>query len=159
MSVEETCVRDECEKPQAKGRQGRCSTHYWRDYRASRREELDANYKAWAKARGPRRKLMTREQRIADRLWNSARRATSLGATIYEFTVRDYLRLERRLQGKCAYCHQKSETQLHLEHITPLVLGGDHSIGNLTLACETCNKAKGILFLTEWRKPRWGEVF
>lgn len=84
MTKEETCVRDQCENPRKPGRQGRCSTHYWRDYRGSRREELDANYKAWAKARGPRRKLMTPEQKLADRLWNAARRARSLGARVYE---------------------------------------------------------------------------
>lgn len=148
------CVREGCEKERAAGRQGRCSTHYWRDYRASRREELDANYKAWAAKRGPRRALMTPEQKLADRLWNAARRARRLGAEVCEITVRDIQRLERRQGGRCAYCKNTSAVTLHLEHVIPLVYGGRHSVGNLVLACEDCNKAKGVAFLTEWHRPR-----
>lgn len=156
---EETCRVDGCESAPKPGRQGRCSTHYWRDYRASRRDELNANYKAWAKKRGPRRKLMTPDQKLADRLWNAARRARSLGAEVLDVSVRDVRRLEHRLRNRCAYCDKKAEATLHLEHIIPLFQGGRHSIGNLTLACEDCNKAKGAQMLTEWRKPRWGETF
>ena len=150
----ELCKVDECENSPKPGRQGRCSMHYWRDYRASRRDELSANYKAWAKARGPRRRLMTPEQKLADRLWNAARRARGLDAAVYEITVRDIQRLERRQGGLCAYCHEKSQMTLHLEHVIPLVYGGSHSIGNIVLACEGCNKAKGVAFLTEWHRPR-----
>ncbi|WNO25928.1 HNH endonuclease [Microbacterium phage ASegato] len=148
-----TCEREDCEKEPAPGRQGRCSTHYWRDYRASRRDELNANYKAWAAKRGPRRALMTPEQKLADRLWNAARRARRLGATVYEITPRDIQRLERRQGGKCAYCDKASAATLHLEHVVPLVYGGSHGVGNIVLACEDCNKAKGVAFLTEWHRP------
>lgn len=156
-----TCEREDCDKEPAPGRQGRCSTHYWRDYRASRREELDANYKAWAKRRGPRRALMTPEQKLTDRLWNAARRARRLDAKVYEISVRDVQRMHRRQDGRCAYCHERSAVTLHLEHVVPLVYGGSHSIGNLVLACEDCNKAKGVAFLTEWHRPqpkgRWNQ--
>jgi len=152
------CGREEgdstCTKEAAPGRQGRCSTHYWRDYRASRRDELNANYKAWAKKRGPRRALMTEDQKLAARLSDAAGRARSYGVEVLEFTVRDYRRMERRQRSMCAYCHKRSKSVLHLDHILPLFLGGRHSVGNLILACEDCNKLKAAMFLSQWQKAR-----
>lgn len=175
------CGREEdgvrCEKSPAPGRQGRCSTHYWRDYRASRRDELNANYKEWAKKRGPRRRLMTDDQKLACRLSDAARRARRNAVVVYEVTVRDFRRMERRQRGLCAYCEQRPKKPLHMDHIVPLFLGGHHAIGNLVLACEECNKLKAAMTLTQWRHakktgrypaiprdkhwgtPEWGEVF
>ena len=168
---------DKCQKEAAPGRQGRCSTHYWRDYRASRREELSANYKAWAKRRGPRRALMTEDQKLASRLSDAAGRARGYGVAVYEITVRDYRRMERRQHGACAYCRKKSKHTLHMDHVFPLFLGGHHSIGNLVLACPDCNKLKAAMTLAQWKlakkigrypsiprdenwgTPEWGEVF
>lgn len=147
------CEREDCGKEAAPGRQGRCSTHYWRDYRASRRDELSANYKAWAKKRGPRRQYMTEEQKLEHRLKGAMYRARDSGAEVFEFTTRDFRRLVARQQGKCAYCPKvpANPNWLQLDHVTPLLRGGRHSAGNLVLACADCNKSKSAMLISRWR--------
>lgn len=144
------CIREDCEKIAAKGRQGRCSTHYWRDYRASRRDELNANYKAWAKKRGSRWARMSEAEKTVSRVDRAARRARENSVEVLVFTVRDHSRLYRRQRGKCIYCDQRKGT-LHMDHVIPLFMGGRHSVGNIVLACEDCNKAKGGMSLMQWR--------
>lgn len=43
------------------------------------------------------------------------------------------------LRDPCCYCGRGHE---HVDHIVPLVAGGDSCWGNLTSACERCNQAK-----------------
>lgn len=151
MSVEEEVCRVEgCESARKPGRQGRCSTHYWRDYRASRRDELNANYKAWAKKRGSRRKYMTDEQKLQERLRGAMYRARDMGVEVCEFTIRDFRRMEARQDGRCAYCRKKSKW-LQMDHVIPLIRGGRHSAGNLVLACADCNKSKSAMLPMRWR--------
>lgn len=49
----------------------------------------------------------------------------------------------------CAYCG--SNEKLEIEHIIPISRGGNHSIGNTTKACRSCNSSKGDRLLMEWR--------
>lgn len=58
----------------------------------------------------------------------------------------------KRAKGRCEYCRslQKYSPQsFHIEHITPIALGGLNILTNLALACGGCNgikyiKTKGI---------------
>lgn len=43
------------------------------------------------------------------------------------------------LADPCCYCGQPTE---HIDHITPVVRGGQHVWSNLTAACEACNVRK-----------------
>ena len=52
--------------------------------------------------------------------------------------------------NKCTYCGD-TEGPFHLDHILPWALGGNHEIGNLTVACAQCNWSKGSKTLSEWR--------
>jgi len=46
--------------------------------------------------------------------------------------------------GGCAYCFMSVRgIQYHVEHITPLSVGGTNAIGNLTISCPDCNKCAG----------------
>lgn len=56
------------------------------------------------------------------------------------YEAREYL-LEK-WDRTCAYCGKK-DVPLQIEHIHPKANGGTNRISNLTLACETCNRAKG----------------
>lgn len=60
--------------------------------------------------------------------------------TLYGYEVRQYL-LEK-WGRKCAYCGAEN-LPLQIEHIQPKSKGGSDRVSNLTLACETCNQAKG----------------
>jgi hypothetical protein len=51
----------------------------------------------------------------------------------------------------CKYCG--AEDRLHIEHITPLAIGGTSCIENLTKACYKCNALKSTFTIKEfyWR--------
>ena len=43
----------------------------------------------------------------------------------------------------CGYCDREIIGKGSLDHIVPLILGGDNSEENFIVTCEKCNKAKG----------------
>lgn len=65
------------------------------------------------------------------------------------YEAREYL-LEK-WERRCAYCG-KSHLPLQIEHIVPRVKGGTNRLSNLTLACESCNQAKGSQDLEDFLK-------
>ncbi|GAB3997595.1 hypothetical protein GCM10029992_21050 [Glycomyces albus] len=69
--------------------------------------------------------------------------------------MREYL-LEK-WNRTCAYCGA-SEWPLQVEHIHPRARGGSDRVGNLTLACEPCNQAKGSRQIEEFLADRPQEL-
>lgn len=68
------------------------------------------------------------------------------------YEVREYL-LEK-WGRKCAYCGVEN-VPLEIEHIHPKSKGGSNRVSNLTLACRSCNQAKGNRDIKEFlaQKP------
>src|SRR5712664_2714652 len=62
--------------------------------------------------------------------------------TLQGYEVRAYL-LEK-WERHCSYC-DKTDIPLQVEHIQPRAKHGGNRLGNLCLACEPCNLAKGTL--------------
>lgn len=55
------------------------------------------------------------------------------------------------LAKRCPYCNLKMKTgEKSLDHVTPLVLGGEHSMRNLVVCCLDCNTRKGRQPLERW---------
>ena len=57
----------------------------------------------------------------------------------------------------CAYCGLTEEEhlfthgeRLHHEHVVPLVMKGDYTIGNIVPSCRSCNSSKGNNNFFEW---------
>src|SRR6266702_6292825 len=71
--------------------------------------------------------------------------------TLAGYELREYL-LEK-WQRKCAYCGA-TDVPLQIEHIHPRSKGGTDRVGNLTLACEPCNIAKGANDIREFLKDK-----
>ena len=67
----------------------------------------------------------------------------------YDRLPRQEVKLNRRNLyardgNQCQYCgSQFSTKELTVDHVTPRVLGGHHSWGNLVCACVACNARKG----------------
>lgn len=80
------------------------------------------------------------------------RKAALRGDSAGVFTSRDWQRLVRRFDGRCAYCHRRA--RLQVEHVVPLSRGGLHRIGNIVPACAACNYEKHSSTVTEWRMRR-----
>lgn len=54
----------------------------------------------------------------------------------------------------CAYCGRTPpDALLHVDHITPVALGGTDDMANLITACSTCNLGKSSVPLDESRVP------
>jgi 5-methylcytosine-specific restriction endonuclease McrA len=66
------------------------------------------------------------------------------------YEVREYL-LEK-FGRRCVYCKAEN-VLLQVEHINPRGQGGSNRVSNLTLACESCNKAKGNQTAAEFGHP------
>jgi len=61
---------------------------------------------------------------------------------------RERFLIMRRDGFKCTYCGRKpEEAELEIDHIVPLAGGGTDEESNLTTACGTCNRGKGIIDL------------
>ena len=63
------------------------------------------------------------------------------------YEVREYL-LEK-FNRTCVYCGAKG-VPLQVEHVIPRARGGSDRVSNLTLACATCNQAKGAQSIEEF---------
>jgi 5-methylcytosine-specific restriction enzyme A len=59
----------------------------------------------------------------------------------------------RIAQGVCYYCEQKvAPKELTLDHVVPLVRGGQSARGNCVPACKACNSRKQDLLPMEWQE-------
>lgn len=64
---------------------------------------------------------------------------------------RRLLKSWKRQGRRCAYCPTTADT---IDHVVPLLRGGDNREGNLAPCCRRCNAAKGYRLLIEWRTGR-----
>jgi hypothetical protein len=56
-----------------------------------------------------------------------------------------YLTVADRADHRCEYCgapERVQATELEVEHIAPRAHGGEDTLGNLALACGSCNRRK-----------------
>jgi len=76
----------------------------------------------------------------------STRRVRMANSKKYLITKKELVALYKKA---CYYCGSRQKIQL--DHIIPLSKGGNHSIGNIVPACQSCNLTKQALFLIEWK--------
>jgi 5-methylcytosine-specific restriction endonuclease McrA len=138
----------------------------WKAYYAANREALIA--KAGQYERNNRLRLRARgRQRYAENLEKyraigraryaknpvpakraaQRRRALKKAATA-TLTAQEWERILKRFAYRCAYC--KRDVALTLDHVIPLVKGGQHSVDNVVPACLTCNCSKSNRDVKEW---------
>jgi 5-methylcytosine-specific restriction endonuclease McrA len=54
----------------------------------------------------------------------------------------DIAQIRITLKDRCNYCGEPLRGGGEIDHLKPIILGGDNSPSNLTLACTTCNRDK-----------------
>lgn len=81
-----------------------------------------------------------------------ARRARLLGSSVNSRSVKEYVRrIKSRRFSKCYYCGVRVPTEdIHFDHVLALSKGGAHSIGNICVACKTCNLKKATNLIEDW---------
>ncbi len=62
----------------------------------------------------------------------------------------------QRQKARCYYCKAKLAKVWHADHVIPLSKGGTNDIGNIVIACQTCNLRKSAKLLHEW--PEGGRL-
>jgi 5-methylcytosine-specific restriction endonuclease McrA len=73
------------------------------------------------------------------------------------YTEADIAELRSNLDDRCYYCGMELDGGGEVDHMTPVVQGGDSWPSNLTLACRTCNRdkhAKTAEEFLQWRRER-----
>lgn len=63
----------------------------------------------------------------------------------------DILQVRAALNDRCRYCDAALHGAGEVDHLTPVRRGGSGSIGNITIACMPCNRAKLGKTLDEFR--------
>ncbi len=78
------------------------------------------------------------------------------GTTRKKYISKSIVRRLIEIQGNdCAYC-MLPMTDIHIEHIIPISIGGTNNISNLVLSCPRCNQlAANLVFQTLERKREW----
>ena len=122
-----------------------------------RKREVD---RAWKHAHQEHRKEYSQQpaQREYARLnakTQNARRKAQKSATVHRITKAEWLDRQLEYEGRCAYCGTPVQEPT-MDHVVPLIKGGDHSVGNIVPACGRCNRRKHdrdvLEFLAELNK-------
>lgn len=105
----------------------KASERRWRQYATIRAKAKEA----YEKRKHTERHRALNKQ-ICARRWSRTKSWT--------IPTEEWLALKERFENRCAYCLEPAK--LVLEHVIPLVLGGDHSLENIVPACASCNSRK-----------------
>lgn len=70
------------------------------------------------------------------------RRAREANVPISDLTADQWREIQESYDHRCAYCLRKFKGRLTQEHITPISLGGSHTVWNIVPACQSCNSKK-----------------
>jgi len=58
----------------------------------------------------------------------------------------------KRSEGICYFCGKKyAPSELTMDHIVPLIRGGQSTKGNVVPACKDCNNKKKHMLPIEWK--------
>lgn len=105
-----------------------------RDWRAIK--ENAQKHRDWSK----RWARLNPEQRKAIEVAGRARRRNAKTTIVSAADLRKMLDLQG---SRCYYCQEPLAAGMHLEHRTPIIRGGQHTLENLCWSCPTCNLRKG----------------
>lgn len=105
-----------------------------------RRGAVKATAKAWYAA-DPLRERIKQTRRRARKMASGGRH-----------TAADINTLLAKQRGLCDNCRVSLREGFHVDHVTPLVLGGSDGPENLALLCPKCNLAKGVAHPLVWAK-------
>ena len=98
--------------------------------------------------------------KMAARAYSFWKRAEGYGlAANYRVSGWELLRLYYEANGYCVYCGgfiELNSADLTFDHKLALANGGANAIGNIVVACRSCNSAKGVKRLVDYDVPGLG---
>lgn len=118
---------------------------YQAAYRAAHRKEHAAHQAAYRAAHPEKEAAYSAAYRAANpdlfrAHWHNrrGRERNALGS----HTAADITAQYERQKGRCYWCGEKVGRHYHVDHVTPLALGGSNGPENLVIACAFCNLSK-----------------
>lgn len=94
-------------------------------------------------------RYMTDESfRLYHRSKSKRRKAQQRGSTALMLTPNQLWRRWVDFSHTCAYCGAGGDLQV--EHVVPISKGGEHHLGNIVPACQSCNFSKGKADALTW---------
>lgn len=80
---------------------------------------------------------------------DALRRSRIRGTTCESFTRAEIIKRDGR---RCYLCGRTDlkDSEIHLDHLTPLSRGGSHTKKNVSVACARCNHSKGSKTVDEY---------
>lgn len=111
-------------------------------YRVANRERVAAGLAAWHAAHPDARRVHESKRRA---------RKADVGGSLSVGLSAKLFELQR---GKCACCGKSLGSDYHLDHRTPLALGGQNVDGNMQLLRSICNLQKGVRHPVEFMQSR-----
>ena len=135
----------------------------WQRENVKRKQEYDAEYRERNRER--RLELKRRHSREMTerggaayreyrRLAANKRQAKKASNGVFSVSVKDIAGVRYRQRDCCFYCGTNLAGGGELDHVMPITRGGAHGIGNIVLACTSCNRSKSHRTVTEWRYGR-----
>ena len=107
-------------------------------WEANNRDRLNLLHRNWTAKNRERARLI--DQRV-----KAKRQAAFNDGTI---TLKAWLSVLDKFDNKCVYCG--SDKNITMDHVMPLVRGGEHSIKNVVPACKPCNSKKNDRLPDVW---------
>jgi 5-methylcytosine-specific restriction endonuclease McrA len=128
------------------------AARYHREHKQQRTEAARrhrAENKEWWKE--VRKKYAKTEKGImSSRNARHRRRAAVANGNV---STNDLVALKKKAKGRCYYCGEKCKS-LTLDHIVPISKGGRHSLDNLVMSCQPCNRNKSDRDPAEYAKTK-----
>jgi hypothetical protein len=116
---------------------------YRRDFYQNHKEEYNERHKRYDKSDAGK---------IAG-LRKYAKRKSALSRAIVDFTSNQWRECNKYFEKSCAYCSETRKV-LHMDHVIPVINGGDHTRRNIVLACKSCNCSKQDKVMEEWYRQQ-----
>ncbi len=115
----------------------------WRlDHPGKRNEQVRVHYAKHPEVYAQRGKKYNQSHPEMNRAKCKRRDARKRGASICDFTAKQWEAMKNAYGHCCVYCGRKMK-RLTQDHLTPLSSGGNHTQSNIVPACQSCNSKKG----------------
>lgn len=129
------------DKSRSSGRHSYCST-----CRSERRKKRRRSDPEWAAREVRRNTRYAQENRAKARLYartsQARRKAQKLKTETEPITADDVKSMLKAQRGRCWWCGTKVGEAFDVDHVIPLSKGGPHTLDNLVIACQPCNRRK-----------------
>lgn len=120
------------------------------EYRRKNKDKINAKTRAWYEANRDRARRVAKEwiRNNRDKALAAKMNRRALESRAHGLATAAQIRARVEFYGgRCAYCGSEYS---HIDHVIPLARGGTNWPSNLRPACESCNKHKWTLGLSEF---------